>query len=363
MLATSITVRKSHNEDKSSFTPVSREVANLLDFIKRKYEILNGQQKSERTFNTWLFQEIFNSIERYNRSYMGLDSSFILIHKLTRQFYHRFVPYVKVLKDVKRDDLIYHAEAVSKYIDFVKAEDVPTVLSFLFPRSSCLINSKVEGQRHIISISQTADVNEDKFKLMIDYVVSLLGEHLDLKVDNVTGFHGVLVVEGILSQGKKGKEETKLIPISDAVADTRDRLMRKFNINSESYRSTFSSITLSQAMRIYDMTGEDNISQVFSVFMDFSDAGYSVLPCQAYDDPTFKMRSIQEMPKAKAFLESVFPGVRVNIDHKKDVLLAFPFKVENECEEVGSRVAEMIGESNLREKVICKGHIMTLKLI
>lgn len=82
--------------------------------------MLNGGQKSERAFNTWLFQEIFNSIERYNRSYIGLDSSFILIHKLTRQFYYRFVPYVKVLRDVKREDLIYHGDSVSRYIDFVR---------------------------------------------------------------------------------------------------------------------------------------------------------------------------------------------------------------------------------------------------
>ncbi|BBG25578.1 hypothetical protein [Sulfuracidifex tepidarius] len=351
---------KSHNNDKGSLTTVNSEVANLLDFIRRKYEVLNGGQKSERAFNTWLFQEIFNSIERYNRSYIGLDSSFILIHKLTRQFYYRFVPYVKVLRDVKREDLIYHGDSVSRYIDFVRAEDLPTVLSFIFPRNSSLINSKVEGDRCVISISQTADVSEEKFKLMIDYVVSLLGEHLTLKVDNVTGFHSVLIAEGVNNQGTKAKG-IKTVPVSETVADTRDRLMRKFNVDAN-YKSAFSSTALSQSIRIYDMTGEENISQIFSVFVDFSDAGYSMLPCQGYDDPAFKMRSINDIPKAKAFIESIYPGVRVNINHK-DILLAFPFQIENECNEIGNKISEILGESNLREKVICKGHIMTLKLI
>ncbi len=362
MLITSIVVPKSHDKgERASLTPISAEVGRLLDIARRKYEAILGEMKSERTFNTWLFQEIFTSIERYGRGYTGLDSSFILFHRLNRQFYYKFTPYVKAIKDLKREDLLYQAEMISNYIDFIDVRDLPTVLSLLLPKTAFLINSKIDGEKLMVSINQIADVKEDKFRVMVDYVVALLGGHLNLRVENVSGFHAVLVANGVEIE-KRAKDKVITIPVSESVVETRDRLMRKFNITSESFKSVFSSLALSQAIRIFSFTGEERISQIFEVFLDFSDAGYCLLPCQAPEYPLLHMNSASDISRLIALMESIYPGVRILQDHK-DVLMSFPFSIDTECPQISEFLKELVGESNLKEKVICRGNIVTLKMI
>jgi hypothetical protein len=357
-------VRKSHNdEEKASITPVYSDVVDLLESARKKYQVITGELRSEKSFNTWLFQEMFNSIDRYGKNYVGLDSSFIFVYKMTHDFYYKFVPYVRTIRDLKRDDLLFYAEIISKRLDFIKARDVPTLLSFIFPRNVSLINQKNDGGKYIVSISQTADVEQEKFKLIIEYVTSLLGSHLEINVDNVSGFHGVIVVNDD-EEGKKGKDNaTKLIPVSEGIVILRDKLMKKFNLNIDKFRSSFSSTVLSQAIRIFNVTGITNISQTFDAFMDFSDSGYSLLPCPRLDETEFHVPYTKDLPKVMAILESLYPGIKIILD-KKEMILIFPFSVDGDmCPRLSEQLKEMIGESNLKEKINCKGHIISLKML